>query len=45
METGRQHVARRPTSNYFAGDIDEAAVYLTCLTAARVQAHYAAAAD
>ncbi len=30
----------RPTSNYFAGDVDEIATYPVALTAAQVQAHY-----
>ncbi|MFT4109066.1 LamG-like jellyroll fold domain-containing protein, partial [Propionicimonas sp.] len=29
------------TSSYFAGDIDDAAIYTTALTATQVQAHYA----
>jgi len=33
----------QPTSDYFAGSVDEAAVYPTALTAAQVSAHYAAA--
>ncbi len=32
----------RPTSDYFAGDLDEIAIYSTQLSAARVAAHYAA---
>jgi hypothetical protein len=32
-----------PTTNYFAGSIDEAAVYGTNLSATRIQAHYTAA--
>ncbi|MDT0490432.1 LamG-like jellyroll fold domain-containing protein [Streptomyces griseus] len=31
----------RPTSNFFAGEIDETAVYPTALTASQVSAHYA----
>lgn len=31
----------RPTSNFFAGQIDETAVYPTALTASQVNAHYA----
>lgn len=31
----------RPTSNFFAGQIDETAVYPTALTASQVSAHYA----
>ncbi|MEV6076441.1 LamG domain-containing protein [Streptomyces sp. NPDC052069] len=31
----------RPTSNYFAGQIDETAVYPTALSASQVSAHYA----
>ncbi|KAB2590187.1 LamG domain-containing protein [Streptomyces arboris] len=31
----------RPTSNFFAGQIDETAVYPTTLTASQVSAHYA----
>ncbi|MCU1658073.1 MAG: hypothetical protein JWO57_2729, partial [Pseudonocardiales bacterium] len=33
-----------PTSNYFAGGLDEAAVYASELTAAQIAAHYNAAA-
>ena len=33
----------QPASDYFAGSVDEAAVYPTALTAAQVAAHYAAA--
>lgn len=32
-----------PTSSYFAGSLDEVAVYSTVLSASRIQAHYAAA--
>jgi hypothetical protein len=32
-----------PTSNYFAGTIDDAAVYTTALTATQVAAQYSAA--
>ncbi|WP_031088553.1 LamG domain-containing protein [Streptomyces sp. NRRL WC-3549] len=31
----------RPTSNFFAGQLDETAVYPTALTAAQISAHYA----
>lgn len=31
----------RPTSNFFAGQIDETAVYPTALSASRISAHYA----
>ncbi|WP_405896450.1 LamG domain-containing protein [Streptomyces sp. NBC_00727] len=31
----------RPTSNFFAGQIDETAVYSTALSASRISAHYA----
>ncbi|MCX4680669.1 LamG domain-containing protein [Streptomyces sp. NBC_01433] len=31
----------RPTSNYFAGQIDETAIYPTALSASQVSAHYA----
>ncbi|MEV3999541.1 LamG-like jellyroll fold domain-containing protein [Streptomyces halstedii] len=31
----------RPTSNFFAGQIDETAVYPTALTASQISAHYA----
>ncbi|MEU1485861.1 LamG domain-containing protein [Streptomyces sp. NPDC005752] len=33
--------ANRPTSNFFAGQIDETAVYPTALSASQVSAHYA----
>jgi hypothetical protein len=33
----------QPSSDYFAGSVDEAAVYPTALSAAQVAAHYAAA--
>ncbi|MFH9617079.1 LamG-like jellyroll fold domain-containing protein [Streptomyces pratensis] len=33
--------ANRPTSNFFAGQIDETAVYPTALSATQVSAHYA----
>ncbi|MFR9722424.1 LamG-like jellyroll fold domain-containing protein [Streptomyces sp. MS19] len=35
--------ANRPTSDYFAGQLDETAVYPAQLSASRVQAHHAAA--
>ncbi|MFB4421311.1 LamG-like jellyroll fold domain-containing protein [Streptomyces sp. QL37] len=33
--------ANRPTSNFFAGQIDETAVYPTALSASQISAHYA----
>ncbi|MDX2746839.1 MULTISPECIES: LamG domain-containing protein [Streptomyces] len=33
--------ANRPTSNFFAGQIDETAVYPTALTSSQISAHYA----